>query len=323
MNFKGNSISEIIADAKNIGIAGHVRPDGDCIGSCLGLYRYIKDNYADVKVSVYLEEVPNAFGCLEDAKDIHTSFGVKEPFELFIALDCGDEERLGKARQLFQNAKRTFCVDHHISNIGYADTNYVVGGYSSTSELLYWLMEDGKISKTCASALYVGIAHDTGLFRHSCTTKQTMLAAGNLIDKDIPFSQLLDDTYSKKTNVQNQIMGRCLLESLVLFDGKVIASVLTGDMMDFYGATDSDLEGIIDQLRVTEGVEVALLIHQLKTQEYKVSMRSNGDVDVSKIAALYGGGGHVKAAGCTMGGSYHDIINNITEQIEAQLMNNN
>jgi phosphoesterase RecJ-like protein len=91
-------------------------------------------------------------------------------------------------------------------------------------------------------------------------------------------------------------------------------------MMDFYGASTSDLDGIIDQLRVTKGTEVAIFVYETDFQEYKVSMRSNGVVNVSKIAVSFGGGGHIKAAGCTMRGSMHDVINNLTPHIEAQLM---
>jgi phosphoesterase RecJ-like protein len=116
-------------------------------------------------------------------------------------------------------------------------------------------------------------------------------------------------------------MGRCLLESIRVMDGKVIFSALTQEIMKFYEAKSEDLEGIVDQLRIIKGVEVAILIHEKNPQEYKVSMRSNGVVDVQKAAVYFGGGGHVKAAGCTMkGGSIHDVMNNLTGVLETQLI---
>ncbi|MDK2809125.1 MAG: bifunctional oligoribonuclease and phosphatase NrnA, partial [Clostridiales bacterium] len=190
---------------------------------------------------------------------------------------------------------------------------------SSTCELLFSLMEEDKISKETAKALYLGIVYDTGVFKHSNTTIDTMQAAGKLIDKGVPFSKIIDETFYQKTYLQNQILGRCLLESFLLLDGKVIASCVERRILDFYGATAEDMDGIVDQMRVTKGVEVALFAYEIASGEYKVSMRSNGLVDVNKIAVYFGGGGHIKAAGCTLKGRYHDVITNITGHIESQL----
>lgn len=114
-------------------------------------------------------------------------------------------------------------------------------------------------------------------------------------------------------------MGRCLLESVRVMDGQCIFCVVPKWIMDFYGAKPSDLSGVIDELRTTEGVEVAIVITERDTSEYKVSMRSNHVVDVSRIATFFGGGGHIRAAGCEMRGSAFDVINNLTEHIEKQL----
>lgn len=146
-----------------------------------------------------------------------------------------------------------------------------------------------------------------------------MIVAGRLLSKGIDFSTLIDESFYAKTYLQNQVLGRCLMESILVLDGKVVFSAIGHKMLDFYGAASPDLDGIIDQLRVTKGTEVAIFIYETKPQEFKVSMRSNGEVNVSKIAVYFGGGGHIKAAGCTMHGSVHDVINNLTPHIEAQL----
>ena len=109
------------------------------------------------------------------------------------------------------------------------------------------------------------------------------------------------------------------MESILLLDGKVIVGRIRQKEMDFYGVGTEDLEGIVNQLRVTDGVEVAIFLYETGNQEYKVSMRSNGLVDVSKVSSYFGGGGHVKAAGCTMHGTVHDVINNLTLHIERQI----
>ena len=119
--------------------------------------------------------------------------------------------------------------------------------------------------------------------------------------------------------MQNQILGRALLESVTFREGKCIFSVVRRKDMEFYGVESSDLDGIVDQMRVTEGVEVAIFLHETENHVYKVSMRSNNYVDVSKVAAYFGGGGHVRAAGCTMSGSVHDVINNLSGHIDRQM----
>ena len=165
----------------------------------------------------------------------------------------------------------------------------------------------------------MGIAHDTGVFQYSCTSSRTMEIAGKLIDKGFDFNELLDQTFFQKTYLQNQILGRALLESMLLMDGKCIISALRKKDLDFYGVIGEDLEGIVSQLRNTAGVEVAIFLYETAIQEFKVSLRSNGKVDVSRVASYFGGGGHVRAAGCTMQGSVYDVLNNLTLHIEKQL----
>jgi len=195
----------------------------------------------------------------------------------------------------------------------------VVADASSTCEVLYDQLDDGKIDKAIAECLYTGIIHDTGVFKYSCTSAHTMEIAGKLMAKGIDFGAIIDNSFYKKTYIQNQILGRALLESITFFDGKCIFSAIRENEMKFYGVEGKDMDGIIDQLRLTEGVEVAIFLYQTGAQEFKVSLRSQYIVDVSKIAAFFGGGGHVRAAGCTMSGSIHDVINNLSLHIEKQL----
>lgn len=312
-------LNHALMHANTVAIGGHVRPDGDCVGSTVGLYLYIKNNYPDIAVDVYLEDIPDSLKLIEATKWIRETADEEKVYDLFIASDCADMDRLGFSKVLFENAKSTLCIDHHISNPGYADENYIYPEASSASELAYRLMDKDKITTEIAEALYLGIVHDTGVFQYSCTSPETMEAAADLMRKGINASDIIDKTFYEKTYAQNQILGRALLDSFIFMEGKCIASYISKKMMDFHGVTPKDLDGIVSQLRVTKGVEVAILLYETAAQEYKVSLRATGDVDVSKVAQFFGGGGHKKAAGVTMKGTVHDIINNISEQIHAQL----
>lgn len=312
-------LEDILKGKRRAALGGHVRPDGDCVGSCMGLYLYLKEQYPDIHTDVYLEDIPEAYRMIKGTDEVKTQINDSDVYDLFICLDCGDVQRLGFSGPLFEHAKETLCIDHHISNDAFADHNYIVPDASSTSELVYTVLDRDKISFHSAEALYMGIVHDTGVFQYSCTSPETMEIAADLMRKGINGNEIIDKTYYEKTYIQNQILGRALLESMLIMDKKCIVSVIRQKSMEFFQAKPSDLEGIVSQLRLTKGVEVAIFLHELSPQKFKVSLRSKGKVDVSEIAKFYGGGGHVRAAGVTMEGSSHDVINNITARIALQL----
>lgn len=312
-------LSDILKGKKRVALGGHVRPDGDCVGSSMGLYLYLTEQFPELEVDIYLETIPESFRFLHRSEEVRHELSADQEYDLFICLDCGDEQRLGPFAALFQKAVHTLCIDHHISNVSFAETNYICPDASSTSELVYTLLDKEKISKACAEALYMGIAHDTGVFQYSCTSPETMEAAAELLRKGIDASEIIEKTYFEKTYIQNQILGRALLESMLVLEKQVVVSVVSRKEMEFFEAVPSDLEGIVAQLRQTRGVEVAIFLHEIDTQEYKVSLRSKGKVNVSRIAQYFGGGGHVRAAGVTMKGSAHDVINNLLGQIVLQL----
>ena len=310
-----------LKDISSVAITGHIRPDGDCVGSCMALYLYIKEYFSHVdEVDVYLQEFPESFCFIKGTDKVIHSFDKEKSYDRVFCLDAGDKARLGEAVKYLDTAKRSICIDHHISNQGYANENYIVPDASSTSELIYGLLDPQKITKEIAEPLYMGIAHDTGVFQYSCTSPKTMKIAGDLMASGIAFSRIVDQTFYQKTYIQTQILGRALLESMLLLDGKCIISGIRQKEMQFYGAGPMDLEGVVSQLRNTKGAEVAIFLYESSLQEYKVSMRSNGKVDVSRVAVYFGGGGHKLASGCSMQGSLHDVINNLTLHIEKQLL---
>lgn len=310
-------IEDLLGEARTICITGHVRPDGDCTGSCLGLRRYLLDLNPSLQADVYLEPVPEVFALLDGCDQIREYEGGH--YDLCFILDVSDQERLGRNAGCMDHSDRVICIDHHVTNGGFVKEAFVKPDAAATCELLFDMMDEAKIGKETAECLYLGIAHDTGVFKHSNTTRHTMEAAGALLDKGVNQSKIINDTFFAKTYLQNQLLGRALVESIVFCDGRCIVSMIRHKTMEFYHATHADLEGIVDQLRVTKGVECAIFMTETDFRTFRVSMRSNEKVDVSRVAAYFGGGGHIRAAGCTMSGTFYDVINNLSEQIVLQL----
>ena len=300
-------------------ISGHKRPDGDCVGSCMAMYLYLKKTLPDAEVKVFLDEPAEIFACIKDFDKIDRSYKIEGEVDVFIALDC-EKSRLGEAEELFANAKKRINIDHHVSNErGCGDINYISPGISSTSELVYDLMEEKYLDEDIAKAIYIGIVHDTGIFQYSNTSPQTLRIAAELIEYGFDFPAIIEKTFYEKTYTQNQLLGRALLESIMFMDGRCIVSVINKKTLDFYDAEPNDLDGIVNQLRIIKGVECAIFMYETGNLEYKVSLRSRKSVDVSKVAAFFGGGGHIRAAGCSMNGTFYDVINNISRQIAMQM----
>ena len=314
------NILEEVKDCRTIGISGHIRPDGDCVGSCMGMALYLEKAMPGARVDVFLEHFGESLArnIIGSEKVHHECKTDVAHYDAFICLDC-EKERLGDALDLFMKAGKKINIDHHRTNTGSGDVNYIVPTASSACELAYLTMNEEKIDAEVAQNLYIGMVTDTGVFMYSNTGRQTMEIAGKLITYGFDFSSIVRDVFYEKTYVQQQILGRALLESIRFMDGRCIVSKIDRQTMRFYQATSADLEGIASHLVQTDGVCCSIFLYELETMSYKVSLRSTGEVDVSKLAQLYGGGGHARAAGFTSNGSYHDIINNLAPHIEEQL----
>lgn len=303
--------------AKRIGISGHIRPDGDCVGSCLGLYLYLKKSLPECDVKVFLDNPPEIFAEIEGF-DCIESQATEEEYDVFFALDCS-ADRLEMFRPMYDGAKKKINIDHHISNSGCGDVNYIFPKASSASELVYDLIGEDGLDEAIAKALYIGIIHDCGVFQYSCTSPKTMMVSAKLMEMVPDFPRIIEETFYQKTYVQTQIMGRSLMESIRFMDGACIVSSVSKRDMEFYGVTTKDLDGIVNQLRNIKGVHCAIFMYETDVLEYKVSMRSDEMVDVAQVASYFGGGGHVRAAGCTMKGTFHDCVNNLSLHIAKQL----
>lgn len=314
-----NDFLREIEKAETIVLLGHMRPDGDCVGSCLGVYNYVVDNYPEKEIDIYLDDFKPEFMFLRGADRIMHEKQDKM-YDLCISLDSGDLDRHGDFVSYFYSAKRTMCVDHHISNEGFGDVCFLKTECSAATEALFTLFDEDKIGQECAECLYLGIVHDTGVFKFSNTTRQTMEIAGKLIEKGARSTLVIDGTFYKKTFKQNKMLAKALEASFLMFDGRLIVSCLTKDVFDENDATNLDTDGVVDALRITEGVEVALWMYEYPEKgRFKCSLRSNEKVNVNLIACAFGGGGHIRASGCELDGDKDTIMLKVTELIKEQL----
>ncbi len=309
-----NMLMDAIAKADTVAIGGHVRPDGDCVGSCLALYNYMLDNFG-MAPDVYLEPIPESYQRVHGFDKVISDFSEDKSYDLFIVFDCSEKGRLGDAVKYFEQAKHTVCIDHHINQGTFADENQILSEASSASEVLYDFLDPDKISLETADCLYMGMMCDTGCFKYSCTSEKTMRIAGKLISIGVNTSKMMDEIFYQKTYKQNLLLGRCLLNSHLELDGKCIMCSVPLSLLDEYEAASSDLEGIIDQMRLTKGVEVAVLMTENKEGQWKLSLRSCEYVDVQKIVSVYGGGGHVHAAGATVADAQEVITKDLLARI--------
>ncbi|MBO4391369.1 MAG: 30S ribosome-binding factor RbfA [Lachnospiraceae bacterium] len=305
------TIDDLIKEAKDrvpfgaltVGICGHVRPDGDCIGTCMGLYHYLKQ-FEGIKLRVYLDHFKDQFLNVIPESDAILSEYDGEHLDVLFVLDCSsvNDHRVGIIDDPLNAADYLICIDHHVSNEGFADFDHIRPDASSASEVLFELLDPEKINANVAQCLMTGVVHDTGVFKHSNTSAKTLEVASVLKAKGADLSQIVNETYFMKSFVQNRISGVAYAKAELFAGGRGIISALTEEDMKKEGATPTDLDGIVDVLRSTEGVECAVFLYQLPgdTEEYKVSLRSNHELDVSVIAASYGGGGHVRAAGFSL-----------------------
>ena len=261
----------------------------------------------------------NIFKFLSRSEELVSDTDTDKTYDIFITQDCGDMERLGLFSHFCEEAKKTICIDHHVSNTGFADEDYIFPEASSTSELIYDLLPKERITREIAECIYTGIVHDTGVFQYSCTSSKTMQIAGALMDMGINYPKIVDETYHAKSYNQNRISGLALLKSKLHLDGKCISSVITLDEMRKYEVLPKHLDGIVNQLRITRGVEVAIFLYETEDGVFKASLRSCEYVDVAKIAMAYGGGGHVRAAGCTLEGDPDASIEKIVAMVAQEI----
>lgn len=291
-------------------ILPHIMPDGDTVGSAAALAHFLQR--AGKSAVVLLEDaVPSNLRLIERTQFVEMKdFSEPEvPYAVF-AVDCSDQGRLGSRMALLSKRSVLAVIDHHRTNTLFGDINYVDEHASSTGEIIYELAgEFGfPVDSVAATGLYIAISTDTGGFRYDNTTPKTMRIASDLMETGIDTKAINTDLY------QNQPLNKVMLlmhaiENLRLISRDRVALVpLTTEMMTTHQAIYEDTDGISEYVRSIQGIEVVALFKELGNGHIKVSMRSKHDFDVSALATLYDGGGHKRAAGCTLGMSMDQAL---------------
>lgn len=292
-------IKNRIQNSSNIAILSHVAPDGDNIGSSLALYNTLKNMGAN-PVYILDDDIPKVYKFLKGAQNIHKP-DIVHNFDLVFVLDCGDIERLGKSR-MYINNQFVINIDHHISNTYFGDINLIDANSSATGEIIYKLINKlhSAIDREIAECLYTAIVTDTGQFQYSNTTSKTHEIIAELIKNGVNPSYIYKNIYQSQPKEKIMLIKKAL-ESLELYYNDMLSCItLSKQQILESGAKESDTENIINYGRDIDGVEVAVFLKEIDTKKIKVSLRSNSAIDVCKIAMSFGGGGHIRASGCTI-----------------------
>ncbi len=299
MNNKITDILDILKNNNSFAIAGHTNPDGDAIGACMGLAHILRN--AGKNVDVYLEPVADTFFCIPGTDAIIDADLCHGGYDCFIALDCGDIDRLpGKVKEVYSASSLTLNIDHHMSNDFFGMDNYVIDNASSTSEIIFSILrKDFEVTKEAAAALYAGIIYDTGGLRHTSTSPFTMIVASELMAKGIDFSSIYNEIFNKRSFVEAKLMGIALTKLKTACEGKIVYSYITREEISSVNGSSKDVSEIINYIKSVKGAVAAVFIYEKGENESKVSMRADEPVNVAEIASSFGGGGHARAAGYT------------------------
>lgn len=302
---------EFLKGCEDAVILTHQSPDGDCIGAGFALNDLLEALGKRSRV-LCSDEFPKRY-------DFMTSVGSGEEFEpkTVIAVDIADPQLMGNLRETYEN-KVQLCIDHHISNVGYAEKTLLNAGASATCELIYELADAMKIqmSDHCAACIYTGIATDTGCFKYECTTARCHEIAAELMKSHkLKYAKINREMFDVKS------IGRLKMERIVTdlmeyyLDNRLTMICITSDILNEQHVDVNDLDGCASIPLQVEGVEVGVTIKEKSENEYKVSMRSANDVNVSAICQTLGGGGHIKAAGCLVKGTLEEVKAAVVEAV--------
>ena len=310
-----------IKKANSIAIISHVSPDGDNLGSLEAMYGYL--NFLGKEVTyVGNDSVPKDFSFLPSTKHrVDVDSLNNKVFDLVIALDSSDIHRFGEAGELIvRAAKCTANIDHHLSNTLYGDMNYVVPQATSTGEVLFNVLEclDAEFTRDMATGIYTAISTDTGSFQYDSVNGGTHRIVAKLYDYGCDHNIVVQSVYQSRSREKLALMTKVLSRIEFLADGKVAMAACQLEDLEETGATSEDTEGIVEQIRNIEGVEMAVFLKE-KEEEVKLSFRSKSYIDCTQFAGEFGGGGHVRASGASAAMNLNDIANKVKELVDEKI----
>ena len=293
-------IGNVLNEGNSILIFPHINGDGDAIGSAVALCRALRKMG---KTSYILTEdkIPQNLQFL--IKDYVTEdFSAVENPDICVCVDCGDFSRFPKRKGKFLSGKLKVCIDHHRTSEPFCDYNYIDPKAAATGELIYRLLVamEIELDKEIGEALFAAITMDTGNFQYSNTTKETHEIVAKLYDTGIDANGVSVELYERVSPEKIKLESEILSNLKISDDGKLAIGFVSRKMLGETGAKPEDSEGTVSQIRSIDGVEIAVLIKEKEDFLCKASLRGKHYADVSKIAEAYQGGGHTKAAGCTL-----------------------
>lgn len=306
---------ELVRQAGSIAVMTHTSADGDALGSSFAMALALQ--HMGKRVSVFLEEaVPKMLDFLPGQTLIGTNS--EEKFDLAMCLDTSDMKRLGKRAQLYVNATRRITIDHHTTNNMEADGLWIDQKAAAVGEMVYLLIKELQvpISRDMAICLYTAIITDTGGFRYSNTRPESHLITAELLKEDIPFADIAKKVFEVVSPSKMSLMKKTLQNLTLYHNGKTAFSWIGHDDIQPVNAQTDDFEGLVNVGRNLEGVEVSLFLREEAPGHYKGNLRANEYVDVARIASLFSGGGHKRAAGFSIEGSLEDIRDRLLAEIE-------
>lgn len=313
-------IIDEIKRSKTICVVGHVRPDGDCIGSQLGMTLALKS--LGKKVYCWNEDpVPQKLAFLDPKKSVQPpKRGVE--FDLVIATDCASFERLGKVGNCIRKRKSFINIDHHPSNTHYADINWISSEQSSTGELIFQLMKTAhwEITPSIADCLFTAISTDTGSFQYQNTRQATFQVAGELVERGANLSEISNQVYHSYPLGRVRLLKHIYSTFKLVEQNRIAYFWLRRTDFARTKAGPSDSEGLIDHIRAIQPVLVACVFEEAEADMIRVSLRSKSKhIDVNQIASQFGGGGHQAAAGARVQGTPASVQRRVLGTIKKAL----
>ncbi len=302
-------------------ITSHINPDGDAIGSSLGLVRILR-NIGKGAVVWSRDEPPKLYRSLAGSDRMHVGpeppAGFPESFDGAIVLECPTLDRCGLEEHLADMS--IINIDHHLGNEHYGEVNWVDTAAPSLGEMIYRLSQGLMVNldQETATALYLTLVTDTGGFRFANSTPAAFSAASALVTEGAHPEQVAHWLYESQPESAVRLLGE-MLKTLEIHGERIATAIVTQEMFDTAGASSSDTEGLIDHPRSIAGVDAVALIRQVDEEHFKVSLRSRGDIDVEKLARQNGGGGHRNAAGYMADGPIADLREKVVKALQAAL----
>ncbi|MBQ9688333.1 bifunctional oligoribonuclease/PAP phosphatase NrnA [bacterium] len=309
----------LIKESKHILIISHVNPDGDTLGSMCAMYNAILKRYkktAEMLVPSHIPQIYNFIPAISNAKMI-ADFDKSREYDLVITVDVAALDRILDAQILFSKARHTINIDHHQTNIGFGEVNFVEPFASSTGEVIFKLFErmNWEINKDTADALYTSILTDTGGFRFENTTSDALEVASKLVKLGVVPKEIYNSCYESKTRAVVMFQNYVVANAQFTEDGKIAYSFVSKKDLERFKVKDSSTDGIPEVLRSIVTTEVSFVLKEIDTKMCKASMRSK-HIDVSKVCEAFGGGGHKFAAGCTIKYPLKEAAKKLIQEIE-------